>query len=146
MAARVNDSLRVHSLTLAASTAQHRARKAKSVQAPSSLAYGRQSSQRRDPRARLCFACANCDAYLRGIAAKVANNELGIEQYIITKQLTKAPQDYPDAKNQPHVQVPSQIGMSGPIPRAQKLARVRLSRLRQTQPRQARSSHDEEIR
>jgi len=27
------------------------------------------------------------------------------EQYIITKALTKAPQDYPDAKNQPHVQV-----------------------------------------
>ena len=32
-------------------------------------------------------------------------NELGIEQYIITKQLTKAPQDYPDAKSQPHVAV-----------------------------------------
>ena len=44
-------------------------------------------------------------AYLQDVAAKVANNELGIEQYIITKQLTKAPQDYPDAKNQPHVQV-----------------------------------------
>tara|TARA_B110001452_G_scaffold84451_1_gene69051 strand:+ start:98 stop:2755 length:2658 start_codon:yes stop_codon:yes gene_type:complete len=44
-------------------------------------------------------------AYLHGIADKVNKNELGIEQYIITKQLTKAPQDYPDAKSQPHVQV-----------------------------------------
>ena len=26
-------------------------------------------------------------------------------KYIITKQLTKRPEDYPDAKNQPHVQV-----------------------------------------
>ena len=36
---------------------------------------------------------------------QVKDNELGIEQYIITKALTKAPNDYPDAKNQPHVQV-----------------------------------------
>ena len=43
--------------------------------------------------------------YLRSIATKIANNELGIEQYIITKALTKAPADYPDAKSQPHVQV-----------------------------------------
>ena len=43
--------------------------------------------------------------YLRAINDKVVKNELGIEQYIITKQLTKAPSDYPDAKNQPHVQV-----------------------------------------
>lgn len=43
--------------------------------------------------------------YLREIARKVATNELGIEQYIITKALTKAPQDYPDARSQPHVQV-----------------------------------------
>ena len=43
--------------------------------------------------------------YLREIAEKVRNNELGIEQYIITKGLTKAPQDYADAKSQPHVQV-----------------------------------------
>lgn len=28
-----------------------------------------------------------------------------LNKYIITKQLTKNPSDYPDAKNQPHVQV-----------------------------------------
>jgi DNA polymerase alpha subunit A len=43
--------------------------------------------------------------YLRGIAKQVENNELGIDAYIITKALTKAPHDYPDAKSQPHVQV-----------------------------------------
>ncbi|KAL1526185.1 hypothetical protein AB1Y20_014913 [Prymnesium parvum] len=43
--------------------------------------------------------------YLRGVNEKVQKNELGIEQYIITKALTKAPHEYTDAKNQPHVQV-----------------------------------------
>jgi len=33
------------------------------------------------------------------------NGEIALEKYVITKSLTKAPQDYPDAKNQPHVQV-----------------------------------------
>lgn len=28
-----------------------------------------------------------------------------LNKFIITKQLTKQPSDYPDAKNQPHVQV-----------------------------------------
>lgn len=28
-----------------------------------------------------------------------------VNKYIITKQLTKRPEDYPDAKNQAHVQV-----------------------------------------
>ena len=43
--------------------------------------------------------------YLGGIAQQIEKNELGIEQYIITKALTKAPHDYPDGKTQPHVQV-----------------------------------------
>ena len=44
-------------------------------------------------------------AYLRQVCEKVQKNEYGIEQYIITKALTKAPGDYADAKSQPHVQV-----------------------------------------
>ena len=28
-----------------------------------------------------------------------------LDKFVITKQLTKRPEDYPDAKNQPHVQV-----------------------------------------
>ena len=43
--------------------------------------------------------------YLRGIAKAIGANELGIEQYIITKALTKAPADYSDGKSQPHVRV-----------------------------------------
>jgi len=43
--------------------------------------------------------------YLRGVHERMVANELGIEQYIITKALTKAPHEYADAKNQPHVQV-----------------------------------------
>lgn len=31
--------------------------------------------------------------------------EVALEKYVITKTLTKPPEAYPDAKNQPHVQV-----------------------------------------
>lgn len=48
---------------------------------------------------------SDIQAFLREIASKIKNNALGIEQYVVTKALTKAPGDYPDAKNQPHVQV-----------------------------------------
>ena len=33
------------------------------------------------------------------------DGEIALEKYVITKSLTKTPEDYPDAKNQPHVQV-----------------------------------------
>jgi DNA polymerase alpha subunit A len=33
------------------------------------------------------------------------NGEIDLKKYEITKTLTKPPKDYPDAKNQPHVQV-----------------------------------------
>jgi DNA polymerase alpha subunit A len=33
------------------------------------------------------------------------NGEIELDKYIITKSLTKQPEDYPDGKNQPHVQV-----------------------------------------
>mmetsp|Transcript_74540 Transcript_74540/g.129261 ORF Transcript_74540/g.129261 Transcript_74540/m.129261 type:complete len:1481 (+) Transcript_74540:72-4514(+) len=36
-----------------------------------------------------------------------------LEKYVITKGLTKAPQDYPDAKNQPHVQVALRLQARG---------------------------------
>ena len=48
---------------------------------------------------------SDIQAFLREIASKIKNNALGIEQYVVTKALTKAPGDDPDAKNQPHVQV-----------------------------------------
>ena len=34
-----------------------------------------------------------------------------LEKFVITKTLTKPPEDYPDAKNQPHVQVRCIIGV-----------------------------------
>ena len=39
------------------------------------------------------------------VKAKVAGGQMPMAKYVITKQLTKRPEDYPDAKNQPHVQV-----------------------------------------
>jgi DNA polymerase elongation subunit (family B) len=39
------------------------------------------------------------------VQEQMRNGQIELEKYIITKSLTKAPEDYPDAKNQPHVQV-----------------------------------------
>lgn len=33
------------------------------------------------------------------------NGQVALEKYVITKTLTKPPEAYPDAKNQPHVLV-----------------------------------------
>jgi len=44
-------------------------------------------------------------AYLSEVADKVGKNEMPLDAFVITKQLTKAPKDYPDGKNQPHVVV-----------------------------------------
>ncbi|KAG2444014.1 hypothetical protein HYH02_009213 [Chlamydomonas schloesseri] len=44
-------------------------------------------------------------AHLRQVAEKVRAGQIPMGKFIITKQLTKRPEDYPDAKNQPHVQV-----------------------------------------
>lgn len=33
------------------------------------------------------------------------NGQVPLEEYVITKTLTKPPEAYPDAKNQPHVLV-----------------------------------------
>jgi hypothetical protein len=36
---------------------------------------------------------------------EMRGGQVELEKYIITKTLTKPPEDYPDAKNQPHVKV-----------------------------------------
>ncbi|KAG6486780.1 hypothetical protein ZIOFF_055360 [Zingiber officinale] len=41
------------------------------------------------------------------------NGEVALEKYVITKTLTKPPEDYPDAKNQPHVQVALRLKKNG---------------------------------
>eukprot|EP00928_Gymnodinium_smaydae_P022271 TRINITY_DN1875_c0_g2_i3.p1 TRINITY_DN1875_c0_g2~~TRINITY_DN1875_c0_g2_i3.p1 ORF type:complete len:542 (+),score=178.20 TRINITY_DN1875_c0_g2_i3:679-2304(+) len=43
--------------------------------------------------------------YLTAKRAEVDARKIPLHQFIITKAVTKAPKDYPDAKNQPHVQV-----------------------------------------
>ncbi|PSC73303.1 DNA polymerase alpha catalytic subunit [Micractinium conductrix] len=43
--------------------------------------------------------------HLADVKEKVLAGSIPLNKYVITKQLTKRPDDYPDAKNQPHVQV-----------------------------------------
>merc|ERR1711953_311376 len=43
--------------------------------------------------------------YLTERAAEMDAGTVPVEKFVITKGLTKAPKDYPDAKHQPHVQV-----------------------------------------
>ncbi|XP_059138881.1 DNA polymerase alpha catalytic subunit-like [Physella acuta] len=47
----------------------------------------------------------NIHNYLQTTGEKVRNGKLETHQYYITKQLTKNPEDYPDKKSLPHVQV-----------------------------------------
>lgn len=47
----------------------------------------------------------NIFTHLENVASKMRNGELPIEKYVITKGLSKHPNDYPDGKSQPHVQV-----------------------------------------
>ncbi|KAK0061049.1 DNA polymerase alpha catalytic subunit [Biomphalaria pfeifferi] len=44
-------------------------------------------------------------SYLQDIGDKVRSGEVLLESFYITKQLTKNPEDYPDSKSLPHVQV-----------------------------------------
>eukprot|EP00933_Yihiella_yeosuensis_P044542 TRINITY_DN39787_c0_g1_i1.p1 TRINITY_DN39787_c0_g1~~TRINITY_DN39787_c0_g1_i1.p1 ORF type:complete len:1468 (-),score=429.23 TRINITY_DN39787_c0_g1_i1:137-4402(-) len=43
--------------------------------------------------------------FLADKSAEIDANKVPVEKFIVTKALTKHPKDYPDAKNQPHVQV-----------------------------------------
>jgi len=43
--------------------------------------------------------------YLVESAAGIDNHKISLDRFVITKAITKPPQDYPDAKHQPHVQV-----------------------------------------
>jgi DNA polymerase alpha subunit A len=47
----------------------------------------------------------NIHAHLEELAAKMRDGSLPIEKYVITKGLSKHPNDYSDGKSQPHVQV-----------------------------------------
>lgn len=51
--------------------------------------------------------------YLESIGKRVRAGEIDLDQYIILKRLGKNPQDYPDAKSQPHVQVALRMQAKG---------------------------------
>ncbi|TKW17914.1 hypothetical protein SEVIR_5G400000v4 [Setaria viridis] len=47
------------------------------------------------------------------VLEQMRSGQIELEKYVITKSLTKAPEDYPDAKNQPHVQVALRLRQNG---------------------------------
>ena len=51
----------------------------------------------------------NIHDHLEALAEKMRKGELPLEKYVITKGLSKHPNDYPDGKSQPHVQVAKQM-------------------------------------
>merc|ERR1719464_1813905 len=44
-------------------------------------------------------------SFLEETGHEMDDQKVPLQRYVITKGLTKDPKDYPDAKNQPHVQV-----------------------------------------
>ncbi|KAK9166291.1 hypothetical protein Scep_001482 [Stephania cephalantha] len=50
---------------------------------------------------------------LMKVQEEMRNGEVPLEKYVITKTLTKSPEAYPDAKNQPHVQVALRLREAG---------------------------------
>lgn len=55
----------------------------------------------------------NIHLKLSEVGEKVRKNEIPVELYLITKQLTKDPEDYPQKKSLPHVQVAIRINSKG---------------------------------
>lgn len=51
--------------------------------------------------------------HLRELAEKARRGDVELDSYVINRALTKAPEDYPDARNQPHVQVALRRKRSG---------------------------------
>eukprot|EP01018_Ginkgo_biloba_P019744 Gb_26053 [translate_table: standard] len=50
---------------------------------------------------------------LQKVQEDMRNGQVELEKYVITKTLTKSPEDYPDSKNQPHVQVALRMKQTG---------------------------------
>ncbi|KAK8938032.1 DNA polymerase alpha catalytic subunit [Platanthera guangdongensis] len=51
--------------------------------------------------------------YLMKVQGEMRNGEITLEKYVITKSLTKPPEDYPDTRNQPHVLVALRLKKNG---------------------------------
>lgn len=54
-------------------------------------------------------AVGNILSFLSELAAKVSNNQISLSKYVITRALTKRPQDYPDGTSLPHVTVANRL-------------------------------------
>jgi DNA polymerase alpha subunit A len=52
-------------------------------------------------------------AYLEAMGKAIVENRVALQKFIITKSLSKLPQNYPDAKTQPHVQVALKMQSAG---------------------------------
>ncbi|CAA2966660.1 DNA polymerase alpha catalytic subunit [Olea europaea subsp. europaea] len=52
---------------------------------------------------------------LMKVQEEMRNGQVPLEKYVITKSLTKSPEAYPDARNQPHVEVALRLKKSGYI-------------------------------
>ncbi|CAN0864074.1 DNA polymerase alpha catalytic subunit [Linum grandiflorum] len=52
-------------------------------------------------------------SYLMKVRDEMRSEQVELKQYVITKSLTKPPEAYPDAKNQPHVMVALRLKQSG---------------------------------
>lgn len=64
------------------------------------------------------LVAARVHEILHRVAEQVATKAIPLEQYIISKNLTKEPEQYQDAKNQPHVVVALQMKAKGQAVRA----------------------------
>ena len=56
--------------------------------------------------------------YLTEIGQNIRSGKIKLDEFIIFKRLGKAPEDYPDAKSQPHVQVALKMKVRGSSVRA----------------------------
>lgn len=52
--------------------------------------------------------------HLRTVREQVNAGQVGLDKFVVTKQLTKRIEDYPDAKSQAHVQVCGSEGLRSP--------------------------------
>ncbi|KAI6139794.1 hypothetical protein BKA82DRAFT_955077 [Pisolithus tinctorius] len=59
------------------------------------------------------FVVQNIHEYLTTIGLNVRSGKVNVEEFIIHKRLGKNPEDYPDAKSQPHVQVALRMKAKG---------------------------------
>jgi DNA polymerase alpha subunit A len=75
-------------------------------------------------------------SHLREVRQEVTENQLPLSKFVITKGLTKAPEDYPDASHQPHVQVANEMRKKGiPVRVGQRIPYVIWSKCVNPNPR-----------